>query len=96
MQKPEANAPVVEFLLSDLAKDVNGQLVRIDKGELSLYTHPALLLPPAIRAEWTAELIAEAFEQEFKGRQIPCGIKGMTEPPVELQSGYWKRAAEAR
>jgi NAD(P)-dependent dehydrogenase (short-subunit alcohol dehydrogenase family) len=95
MQKPEANSPVIEFLLSDLAKDVNGQILRIDKSELSLYTHPALLLPPAQRPEWTAELIAEAFEKEFKGRQIACGVKGMNEPSVDLQSGYWKRKTEA-
>jgi NAD(P)-dependent dehydrogenase (short-subunit alcohol dehydrogenase family) len=95
MQKPEANSPVVEFLLSDLAKDVNGQLVRIDKGELSLYTHPALLLPSAIRPEWTAELIADAFRSEFKDRQIPCGVRGMTDLPVDLQTGYWKRKGEA-
>jgi len=89
---PEANSPVVEFLLSDLAKSVNGQLVRIDKGELQLYTHPALLLPSVTRAEWTAELVAQTFDHEFKDRQVPCGVRGMTDLPVELQSGYWKRA----
>lgn len=89
---PEANAPVVEFLLSDLARNVNGQLVRIDRGELQLYTHPALLLPAVTRAEWTLELVAQAFENEFKDRQVPCGVRGMEELPVELQSGYWKRA----
>jgi NAD(P)-dependent dehydrogenase (short-subunit alcohol dehydrogenase family) len=89
---PEANSPVVEFLLSDLAKDVNGQLVRIDKGELQLYTHPALLLPSVKRDEWTAESVAQTFEHEFKDRQVPCGVRGMTDLPVELQSGYWKRA----
>ena len=89
---PKANSPVVEFLLSDLAKNVNGQLVRIDRGELQLYTHPALLLPSVTRAEWTAELVAQAFENDFKDRQVPCGVRGMKELPVELQSGYWKRA----
>lgn len=89
---PEANSPVVEYLLSDLAKNVNGQLVRIDKGELQLYTHPALLVPSVRRPDWTAELVAEAFEQEFKERQVPCGIRGMADLPIELQSGYWKRA----
>lgn len=90
---PEANSPVVEFLLSDLAKNVNGQLVRIDKGELQLYTHPALLLPSVTRAEWTAELVAQTFEHEFKDRQVACGIRGMTDLPVELRSGYWKRSS---
>jgi NAD(P)-dependent dehydrogenase (short-subunit alcohol dehydrogenase family) len=89
---PEANSPVVEFLLSDLASDVNGQLVRIDKGELQLYTHPALLLPSVTRSEWTAELVAQTFANEFKDRQVPCGVRGMQELPVELQGGFWKRA----
>jgi NAD(P)-dependent dehydrogenase (short-subunit alcohol dehydrogenase family) len=89
---PEANSPVVEFLLSDLARNVNGQLVRIDRGELQLYTHPALLLPAVTRSDWTAELVAQAFENEFKDRQLPCGVRGMQHLPVDLQSGYWKRA----
>jgi NAD(P)-dependent dehydrogenase (short-subunit alcohol dehydrogenase family) len=91
VQRPEANSPVVEFLLSDLAKEVNGQLVRIDRGELQLYTHPALLLPSVTRSEWTAELIGEAFRHEFKDRQVPCGVLGMESLPVPLQSGFWKR-----
>ena len=90
IQKPEANSPVVEFLLSDLSKDVNGQLVRIDKDELHLYTHPALLLPPVVRTKWTVNVIADAFKHELKGRQVPCGVMGMKELPVELQKrGLW-------
>lgn len=95
LPKPEANAPVVEFLLSDRAKQVNGQLVRIDQGELQLYTHPALLLPSLVRAEWTAETVAQAFADEFKDRLVPCGVLGMTSLPVELERGYWKRSAES-
>ena len=89
---PEANTPAVEFLLSDLSRHVTGQLVRIDKGELQLYTHPALLLPSVSRSDWTAEAVAQAFASEFNDRLIPCGVLGMTSPPVELQSGFWKRA----
>jgi hypothetical protein len=36
-------------------------------------------------------MVAEAFKHEFKDRQVPCGVLGMKELPVELQSGYWKR-----
>src|SRR5262249_38722818 len=60
------NSPVVEFLLSDLSKDVHGQLIRIDREEVYLYTHPALLVPPAVRSEWSAEALADAFAHEFK------------------------------
>jgi NAD(P)-dependent dehydrogenase (short-subunit alcohol dehydrogenase family) len=90
-QPAEANSPVIEFLLSDLSRDVNGQLVRIDREEVHLYSHPALLVPPAVRQKWTAETLADAFATEFKDRLIPCGVKGMNGLPVELQSGYWQR-----
>jgi len=90
-QPPEANSPVVEYLLSDLSSDVNGQLVRIDKEELHLYTHPALLIPPAVRPKWSAEAIADVFANEFKDRQVACGVMGMESLPVNVQTGYWKR-----
>lgn len=91
MQPPEANSPVLEYLLSDLSADVNGQLVRIDKGELQLYTHPALLVPPVVREQWTAEEVDRAFRNELKDRRVPCGVLGMKELPVELGSGFWAR-----
>jgi NAD(P)-dependent dehydrogenase (short-subunit alcohol dehydrogenase family) len=91
IQPAEANSPVVEYLLSDLSSHVSGQLVRIDKVEVSLYTHPALLLPSAIRPSWTAETIADAFDREFRDRLVPCGVMGMTSLPVELKSGFHRR-----
>jgi NAD(P)-dependent dehydrogenase (short-subunit alcohol dehydrogenase family) len=90
-QPPEANAPVVEYLLSDLSSHVNGQLVRIDKDEIHLYAHPALLIPPAVRPTWSAESIADAFANEFRDRQVACGVMGMETLPVSVQTGYWKR-----
>jgi NAD(P)-dependent dehydrogenase (short-subunit alcohol dehydrogenase family) len=96
IQAPEANSPVVEYLLSDLSASVNGQIVRIDKGELQLHTPPALLIPPVVRADWTAEAVAAAFDRDFKDRLVPCGILGMTDLPVDLKSGFWKRTAAIR
>jgi len=90
-QPPEANSPVVEYLLSDLSSQVNGQLLRIDRGELHLYAHPALLLPPAVRERWSAEAIADAFASEFKDRQVACGVMGMECLPVRIETGYWQR-----
>lgn len=89
---PEQNSPVVEYLLSDLSRQVNGQIVRIDREEVYLYSHPALLVPPAIRPAWTAQALAEAFETEFKDRQVACGVLGMESLPIELKSGFWSRA----
>ena len=45
MPPAEANAPVVTFLLSDDAADVQGQVVRIDGRRLSLMAHPSVLAP---------------------------------------------------
>ena len=90
----EANSPVLEYLLSDRAAGVNGQLVRIDKGELQLYTHPALLVPSVVRETWTAEEVAGVFDSAFRDRRVPCGVLGMTELPVDLNSGFWKRTGQ--
>jgi len=92
---PDANSPVIEFLLSDEAAGVNGQLLRMDKGELQLYTHPALLLPSVSREHWDARTVAEVFAADLAHRQVPCGVLGMEHMPVPLTSGHWQRAAQA-
>lgn len=95
IQPPEANSPIVEYLLSDEAADVNGQLVRIDQGEIQLYTHPALLLPAVKRERWDAQQVAQAFAEDLKHRQVRCGVLGMESLPVDLTSGHWQRSAMA-
>jgi NAD(P)-dependent dehydrogenase (short-subunit alcohol dehydrogenase family) len=95
IQPPEANSPVVEFLLSDAAAEVSGQLIRIDSGELQLYTHPALLLPSVKRESWDAEAVAQAFAEDLAQRQVRCGVLGMETLPVDLNSGHWKRKEQA-
>lgn len=91
IQGADQNSPIIEYLLSDEASDVNGQLVRIDSGELQLYTHPALLLPSVKRDQWDAHAIAEVFASDLKHRQVACGVLGMESLPVDLKSGHWKR-----
>jgi len=95
IQPPDDNSPVVEYLLSDEAAGINGQLVRIDKGELQLYTHPALLVPSVKRDRWDAKLVAQTFAEDLKHRLVPCGVLGMESLPVSLTSGHWTRTAEA-
>ncbi len=91
-QPAEANSPLVEYLLSDRAEGVNGQIVRIDSGEIQLYTHPALLVPPLYRESWTATEIADAFDSDLRDRLVPCGVLGMEQGPVPLKSGFWSRS----
>jgi NAD(P)-dependent dehydrogenase (short-subunit alcohol dehydrogenase family) len=90
-QSAAANSPVVEYLLSDLSAGVTGQIIRIDREQLHIYAHPALLLPPVVRQQWSAETIAEAFAAELLDRLVPCGVQGMLGAPTELADGYWKR-----
>ena len=96
IQPPEANSPVVEYLLSDAAAGINGQLIRIDSGELQLYTHPALLLPSVRRDSWDASAVAQAFTDDLAHRQVKCGVLGMETLPVALNSGHWKRNEQAQ
>jgi NAD(P)-dependent dehydrogenase (short-subunit alcohol dehydrogenase family) len=97
-QPPEANSPVVEYLLSDRAAGITGQLVRIDQGELSLYAHPAIQMPTVKSGDggWTLDSIAQAFDDDLRQRLVPCGIVGTTGRAAPLDSGLWKQAAETR
>jgi NAD(P)-dependent dehydrogenase (short-subunit alcohol dehydrogenase family) len=71
---PEANAPAVLYLLSDLSKGVNGQIVRINGRQLSLMSHPANRTPVLEREVWTLDSVAEAFEAVLSARQLPTNV----------------------
>lgn len=94
-QEPEANSPVVEFLLSDRAAGITGQIVRIDRDEVSLYAHPAIKVPPSRSGGggWSLETVARAFDQDLRQRLAPCGVLGTIGEVAPLDSGMW---AEAR
>lgn len=84
---PEDNAPVSCYLLSDRARHINGQVVRIDGKRLSLMTHPAALHPILERPEWTVAGIAEAFDLGLAANQQPLGVvtsQGATLAPYAL------------
>ena len=87
---PEANAPVVEYLLSDLAKDVTGQIVRIEGKELSLVSHPGVALPILERnAGWDIASVADAFTRELGKRQFPTGVVGLNVQPSPIVKKAW-------
>jgi NAD(P)-dependent dehydrogenase (short-subunit alcohol dehydrogenase family) len=81
---PEVNAPVVSFLLSDLSRGVNGQVLWILGRRLSLMTHPAVLAPVLERDDWNVEAIAAAFRTELGRRQQRLGVVGTRAEPVDL------------
>jgi len=72
--KPEANAPVVSYLLSDRSSHLNGQVVRIDGEELSVVSRPAVQRPVLSNAEWTVERVADAFDETLSARAMPLGL----------------------
>jgi NAD(P)-dependent dehydrogenase (short-subunit alcohol dehydrogenase family) len=74
MPAPEVNAPVVVYLLSDAAKGVTGQLVRIVGSKLSIMSHPAIRAPVLEHEAWTAEGVAEAFETTLSANQLPTDV----------------------
>lgn len=74
---PEVNAPVACYLLSDASAGVTGQVVRIEGRNLSLTTHPGILLPVLVD-DWDVDRIAEAFRSDLAARQFPAGTVGMS------------------
>ena len=90
---PEANAPVAVFLLSDRSADLNGQIVRIEGGQLSIMTHPAVWLPVLTRDVWTFDAVAEAFATDLVHRQSPTGVVGIRPDLTEAASPFWEASA---
>jgi hypothetical protein len=90
---PEANAPVVVYLLSDASDGVHGQIVRIDGRQLSLLAHPAVMVPMLEADEWTVERVRDAFDRELRSRQFPVGLVGVTTSPQPITSRFWEQAA---
>jgi NAD(P)-dependent dehydrogenase (short-subunit alcohol dehydrogenase family) len=71
---PEANAPIVLYLLSDRAQAVTGQVVRSHGRQLSLMSHPAIRTPVLEREGWTLDSVAEAFDATLCALQLPLGL----------------------
>lgn len=92
---PANNAPVVIYLLSDAAKDVTGQIVRIEGKQLSLVAHPGVSLPILDREQgWDVASITEAFRNDLGKRQLPLGVVGLNVKPGDLASEFWKANAK--
>ena len=87
---PEANAPVAVFLLSDRSAGVNGQIVRIEGGQLSIMTHPAVWLPILTRDVWTFDAVADAFATDLVHRQSPTGVFGIRPDLTAAASAFWE------
>ncbi|MGE5596869.1 MAG: SDR family NAD(P)-dependent oxidoreductase [Hyphomicrobiales bacterium] len=74
MGRPEDIAPLVTFLLSDLAAGITGQVVRLQDGRLSLFAHPAVMPSHESARGWTPETIAAAFERSLAKQLNPVAF----------------------
>jgi NAD(P)-dependent dehydrogenase (short-subunit alcohol dehydrogenase family) len=70
----EANAPMVCYLLSDASAHVHGQIVRFDRGRLSLMAHPTVLVGSVQHEEWSVDDVAAAFRGQLDRLLQPLGI----------------------
>jgi NAD(P)-dependent dehydrogenase (short-subunit alcohol dehydrogenase family) len=70
---PDMIAPAVVFLLSDLATEITGQIVMLMGRRLGLISHPSVLDPVIERDDWTAETIADAYENTYREQFQPVG-----------------------
>ncbi|MEU4565410.1 SDR family NAD(P)-dependent oxidoreductase [Micromonospora sp. NPDC023956] len=70
---PEANVPLLLYLLSDLSAELTGQVLRSCGPELMLTTHPALADPVLRHPAWTPERIAEAVTTRL--HLAPLGVR---------------------
>ncbi len=73
---PEHVAPVVVFLLSDRAGEVNGQVVHFDGRGLALAASPQLVQSVSRPEPWTAEQVAESFSSALVAQLQPVGWTG--------------------
>ena len=72
---PDECAPLVVFLASDAAAGVTGQAVGIGGDRLSLYSHPAELVSELRDGGWTAEGIADRWDDAFGPSQQSYGVR---------------------
>jgi hypothetical protein len=61
----------VVFLLSDLSRDITGQIVRQWENEVHLMKHHGLVSPTVRRDPWTPEEFAVVFKAELAEQLQP-------------------------
>jgi NAD(P)-dependent dehydrogenase (short-subunit alcohol dehydrogenase family) len=73
---PERVAPLVTFLLSDLAEGITGQFLRFDGERLAVVPTAAFAdHPSAVRTAWDPAAIAAAFDGPLRAALQPFGVE---------------------
>ncbi|MFN7950213.1 MAG: SDR family oxidoreductase [bacterium] len=69
--KPEQIAPLVVFLASDAAQEVNGQIFCVRGGEIVLFSVPRPIRAIHKEGGWTPQTIAEVVPAAFRASFVP-------------------------
>ncbi|WP_116115417.1 SDR family NAD(P)-dependent oxidoreductase [Amycolatopsis ruanii] len=77
---PSRIAPVVQFLLSDEAEGITGQLVRCNGPQLHIVGQPYFKAPILERQTWDTETVREAFDEVFSAHLEPYGLEKRVPP----------------
>jgi NAD(P)-dependent dehydrogenase (short-subunit alcohol dehydrogenase family) len=92
---PEVNAPAVVFLLSDAAAGINGQIVRIEGGQLAIVAHPAVR-EPVLQGDWTVANIEKAFGETLRQNLVPVGMAPLLRAQyLSGASAFWDGRSES-
>jgi hypothetical protein len=73
---PEHVAPVVVFLLSDLAAEITGQVAHFDGRGLALGVAPGLTEAVYHPEPWSAAQVSESFAGRLRSERQPVGWTG--------------------
>ncbi|MGH3975174.1 MAG: SDR family NAD(P)-dependent oxidoreductase [Pseudonocardiaceae bacterium] len=81
---PDRVAPLISYLLSDLAEGITGQLVRFTGDQLLIMRQPGFKDPTLHRDSWTTEDIAAAFDGILDDHLEPFGFEKQMPPRLQV------------
>ncbi len=85
---PDLVAPLITYLLSDLAEGITGQLIRCTGDQLHIVRQPAIKEPVLRCTGWDTEDIAVAFDGALGHHLEPFGLEKRMPPGLRVASSH--------